>query len=186
MVYSAESRKARSEHNGGTEMGYWGYYVVGRSERPLGELTALAGVRDLLTLLDHRPGGWQVWECPGDGAVDVGNMNTLAQETRAPALFGYVVGSECVVVEAAAPESGAWTACLARDTMAKFLGEDGLTVEDYFLEPHDAAERAVAWAAESGRTVRSAVLLDILTAAPEPSAEELFFRFLDRLGVFPQ
>ena len=77
--------------------------------------------------------------------------------------------SDCVVVEAAAPESGAWTTCLARDAMAGYLGgsEDGLTVDDYFLEPHDAAERAVAWAAESGRTVLAgARSLDVLTADP--------------------
>lgn len=186
VVYSARSRKQRFEHNGGTEMGYWGYYVVGRSARPLGEFEAVAGVRDRLTLLEARPDGWQVWECPGDGSVDVGNMNALARETAAPALFGYVLDSDCVVVEAAAPESGAWTTCLAREAMAGYLGEDELTVEDYFLEPRDAAERAVAWAAESGRTARPAALLDVLTADPEPSAEELFFRFLDRLGVFPQ
>ncbi|MVO83550.1 hypothetical protein GPA10_01935 [Streptomyces sp. p1417] len=167
-------------------MGYWGYYVVGRSERPLGELKAVAGVRDRLTLLDRRPDGWQVWESPGDGTVDVGNMNVLARETAAPALFGYVLDSDSVVIEAAAPESGAWTTCLGREAMAGFLQGDELTVEDYFLEPRDAAERAVAWAAESGRKVGSAVLLDVLTADPEPSAEELFFRFLDRLGVFPQ
>ncbi|MEI5102029.1 hypothetical protein RB200_30300 [Streptomyces sp. PmtG] len=167
-------------------MGYWGYYVVGRSERPLGELGALAAVRGELALLERRSDGWQVWECPSDGSVDVGNMNVLAEETGAPALFGFVMNSDCVVVEAAAPRGGAWATCLARDAMAKYLGADDLTVEDYFLEPGDAAARALAWAAESGRTARSAALLDVLNADPEPSAEELFFRFLDRLGVLPQ
>ncbi|MFF1379893.1 hypothetical protein [Streptomyces sp. NPDC058308] len=169
-------------------MGYWGYYVVGRSERPLAELAAVAGVRDELSLLDRRPDGWQVWEVPGggDGARDIGNMNTLARETDAPALFGYVMDSDCVVVEAAAPRSGSWTTCLARGAMAKYLGDAELTVEDYFLEPRDAAQRAVAWAAESGRTVSSGPLLDVLKADAEPSAEELFFRLLDRLGVVPQ
>ncbi|MEU6821548.1 hypothetical protein ABZ921_13025 [Streptomyces atriruber] len=167
-------------------MGYWGYYVVGRSERPLVELKAVAGLRDELTLLDRRPDGWQVWEVPGNGERDVGNMNTLALESGAPALFGYVMDSACVIVEAAAPESGAWTTCLARRAMAGYLGGSELTVEDYFLEPRDAAERAVAWAAESGRTVPPGPLLDVLNAAAQPSAEELFFRFLDRLGVVPQ
>ncbi|AZM55026.1 hypothetical protein DMA15_22685 [Streptomyces sp. WAC 01529] len=168
-------------------MGYWGCYVVGRSERPLAEFPALTGVRDDLALLDRRPDGWQVWEVPGgEGVRDVGNMNTLALETGAPALFGYVMDSDCVVIEAAAPESGAWTTCLARRAMAVYLGEGELTVEDYFLEPRDAAGRAVVWAAESGRTVRAAPLLDVLKAEAQPSAEELFFRFLDRLGVVPQ
>jgi hypothetical protein len=168
-------------------MGYWGYFVVGRSERPLAELTALQGVRNQLTLHEQRAGGWQVWECPsgGDGNQDVGSMNTLALETGSPALFGYVMDSDCVVVEAAGPESGAWTACLAPGAMAGYIGGDGLTLEDYFLQPRDAAERAVAWAAEAGREVPGEPLVEVLTADPGPFAEALFFRLLDGLGVEP-
>ncbi|MFI6338567.1 hypothetical protein [Streptomyces sp. NPDC050535] len=166
-------------------MGYWGYYVVGRSERPLAELDALSGASGLVPLTTG-PDGWQVWEYPsGDG--DIGSMNTLSQETGAPALFGYVMDSDCVVVEAAAPESGAWTTCLARTAMVRYLGdgEEGLSVDDYFLEPADAATRAVAWAAEAGHTVVAEPLLHVLTADPDPLAENLLFRFLDRLGVVP-
>ncbi|MDN3024460.1 hypothetical protein [Streptomyces sp. S.PB5] len=166
-------------------MGYWGYYVVGRSARPLAELDALAGAEGL-SLSMEAPGGWQVWEYPsGDG--DVGSMNALARETGAPALFGYVMDSDCVVVEAAGPESGAWTTCLARAAMAKYLGADdeGPTLEDYFLEPRDAAERAAAWAEEAGHVVEADVLLDVLTAEADPLAENLFFRLLDRLAVVP-
>jgi hypothetical protein len=180
-------------------MGYWGYYVVGRSERPLAELDALTGAEGM-TLCATAADGWQVWEyptgAPGDegagdagGTADVGNMNSLARETDAPALFGYVMGSDCVVVEAAGPESGAWTTCLARRAMAAYLGDgEGLTVEDYFLEPRDAAERAVAWAAEAGRTVVERSLVEVLSAEPGPAdllAENILFRLLDRLGVVP-
>ncbi|UUU31349.1 hypothetical protein JIX56_16355 [Streptomyces sp. CA-210063] len=177
-------------------MGYWGYYVVGRSGRPLAELDALAGAEGM-TLRATAAGGWQVWECPSgaaddEGAADVGdigNMNTLARETGAPALFGYVMGSDCVVVEAAGPESGAWTTCLARRAMAAYLGDgEGLGVEDYFLEPRDAAERAVAWAAEAGRVVVERSLADVFTSEPgpaDPLAENILFRLLDRLGVVP-
>jgi len=176
-------------------MGYWGYYVVGRSERPLPELDALAGAQGM-TLLEMAADGWQVWEYPsGDG--DVGSMNALAQETRAPALFGYVMDSDCAAIEAAAPDSGAWTTCLVRGAMAGYLAGadsggdadgDALGVDDYFLEPRDAAERAVAWAAEAGHTVAAEPLVEVLSTDPEPSAplaENLFFRLLDRLGVVP-
>jgi hypothetical protein len=168
-------------------MGYWGYFVVGRAERPLAGLTALAGLEGL-----RRHGtaadGWQVWEWPSaDG--EIGAMHALAHETGAPALFGYVMDSACVVVEAAAEESGVWTTCLARAATARFLGagNEGPTLEDYFLPPRDAAERAVAWAAEAGRAVAAEPLYDILTADPDPDpvAENLFFRLLDRLGVVP-
>jgi hypothetical protein len=164
-------------------MGYWGYFVVGRGERPLAELDALAGAEGMV-LRESAPGGWQVWEY-ANGEGDVGNMNALALETGSPALFGYVMDSASVVLEAAGPESGAWTTCLARSAMAGYLGEDGLTVEDYFLEPRDAAARAVAWAAEAGHEVAEEPLLDVLTADPDPLAENLFFRMLDRLGVVP-
>ncbi|MCK8435301.1 hypothetical protein G3I77_20450 [Streptomyces sp. D2-8] len=179
-------------------MGYWGYFVVGRGERPLPELDALAAAGDGPTQRAFAPGGWQVWEYPSSDG-DIGNMNALAQETGAPALFGYVMNSECVVLEAAAVESGAWTTCLARSAMAGYLGanREGLTLEDYFLEPGDAAERAVRWAAEAGCEVNADALMDVLTSDPEPpplsaslergdpQAENLLFRFLDRLGVGP-
>ncbi|WP_406725893.1 hypothetical protein WJ438_16185 [Streptomyces sp. GD-15H] len=177
-------------------MGFWGCFVVGRGERPLAGLDAPAGARGM-TLRTSAPGGWQIWEYPsGDGGI--GNMNDLARETGAPALFGYVRDSDCVVVEAAAPESGAWTTCLARAAMAGYLGagadgeqdgveQGGLTLEDYFLEPRDAADRAVEWAAEAGHTVSAGELVGVLTADPDPGsmAENLFFRLLDRLGVVP-
>ncbi|MFE1236914.1 hypothetical protein [Streptomyces tendae] len=152
-------------------MGYWGYFVVGRAERPLAELEALSGAADM-TLRQSAPEGWQVWEFAG-GDGDVGNMNDLAGQTGAPALFGYVMDSDCVVVEAAAPESGAWTTCLARTAMAGYLGaeRDGLTLEDYFLEPRDAAERAVAWAAEAGRVARAGELTEVLSDDPAAAAD---------------
>lgn len=166
-------------------MGYWGYFVVGRSERPLGESDALAGAEGL-SLRVEASEGWQVWEYPS-GEGDVGSMNSLAQETGSPALFGYVMDSDCVVVEAAGPRSGAWTTCLARTAMAEYIGggKEGLTLEDYFLEPRDAAERAVSWAEEAGHAVAAERVLEVLTAEPDPLAENLFFRLLDRLAVVP-
>lgn len=166
-------------------MGYWGYFVVGRGERPLAELDALSGAGGM-TLRERTADDWQVWEYPsGDG--EVGSMNDLARESGAPALFGYVMDSACVVVEAAAPDSGAWTACLGRAAMARHLGagDDALTLEDYFLEPPDAAGRAAVWAAEAGREVNAESLVDVLTAEADSLAENLFFRLLDRLGVVP-
>lgn len=154
-------------------MGYWGYFVVGRGE--LGE--PAEGLREHTV----APDGWRVWEYPStDG--DVGSMNALARQTGAPALFGYVMDSSCVVVEAAGPRSGAWAACLGRTALAGYLGE---ALEDYFLDPRDAADRAVAWAAEAGRTADADALLEVFTADPAPLAENLFFQLLDRLGVVP-
>ncbi len=136
-------------------------------------------------------------------------MNDLAGQIGAPALFGYGMDSDCVVVEAAAPESGAWTTCLARSAMAGYLGaeKEGLTLEDYFLEPRDAAERCRGLgrggrAHRERRGVGGGLSADPGAdpgagrgsgpdAGPDGDAEagsvaeNLFFRFLDRLGVEP-
>jgi hypothetical protein len=177
-------------------MGYWGCLVVARSDRPLAEPDALAAAKGM-ELRGEAPGGWQIREYPsGDG--EVGNMNVLTAETGAPAP-GYVMDSASVVVEAAAPESGAWTTCLARAAMAGHLDAagEGLTIEDQFLDPRDAADRTGDWSAEAGHEVDVEPLVDVLTSDPDPRplstslergdslAENLFFGLLDRLVVVP-
>jgi hypothetical protein len=57
-------------------MGYWGYFVVGRGERPLAELDALAGAADAMVRRTSAPGGWQVWEYPSSRDGDVGNLTS--------------------------------------------------------------------------------------------------------------
>jgi len=162
-------------------MGFWGYYVVGNGGRPLAELDALAPVRDGIALHEQRADGWQIWEA---SAPDVGSMGKLAQDSGAPALFGFVMDSACVAVEAAGPESGAWNACLAPEAMATFLATEGKEPDDLFLPSQDAAERAAAWALEAGRTPAPVKdLVRVLTAPADPSAELLFFRFIERLGL---
>lgn len=95
------------------------------------------------------------------------------------------MNSACVVV--AAPGSGAWTTCLVRSAMAGHVGGggQGLTLEDCFREPRDAAEGAVRRAAGAGHEVNAGALADVLTSDPDPLAENVFFRFLDRLGGVP-
>ncbi|WP_327115435.1 hypothetical protein OG206_12740 [Streptomyces sp. NBC_01341] len=163
-------------------MGFWGVYLVGRSGEPLPDHPALRDARDLLTLREYRADGWQVWCHPGDPPL--GPMAALADAARAPVLLGFVMDSVCVAVEAAGPHSGSWYACLGRAPMTAHLVRDGTTLEDLFLPPEDAAARAVRWAAESGRGVLEGPLLELLRIEqPEWSADELFFAFLDRLGI---
>ncbi|MEV0092016.1 hypothetical protein [Streptomyces sp. NPDC050738] len=168
-------------------MGFWGYYIVGRSDRPLDELGALADVRAGLVLHEERRDGWQVWRRPSDPDGDAGDMGALARgvakETGLPALFAFVMGGECVVVEAAAPVGGSWFGCLGREAMARYLGADGLVLEDLFLGAREAAVRAVEWAGEAGLAAQERALLDVLHLREGPPAEELLDRFLDRLGL---
>ncbi|MER5459200.1 MULTISPECIES: hypothetical protein [unclassified Streptomyces] len=163
-------------------MGFSGYYVVGRSGRPLAEQGALAGVRANLALYQRRADGWQIWQHPKE--PDIGDMGALARSMGSPVLFGFVMDSDCVVVEAAAPDSGSWYACLAREAMAGYLDASGMVLDDLFLTAEDAVRRAAEWAAEAGTTMAAGPLKGVLCAKrPEPFAEELFFRFLDGLGI---
>jgi hypothetical protein len=163
-------------------MGFSGYYVVGRSERPLAEQGALVGVRENLALYQQRGVGWQIWQHPSE--PDIGDMGALARSMRSPVLFGYVMNSDCVAVEAAAPQSGSWYACLARETMAGYLHANGMVLDDLFLPAEEAVLRAAEWAAEAGTTPAAGQLREALSAKrPEPLAEELFFRFLGGLGI---
>ncbi|MFD5872488.1 hypothetical protein [Streptomyces sp. NPDC060322] len=163
-------------------MGFWGCYLVGRSGEPLIGHPALRDARERLTLREYRADGWQVWSHPTEPSL--GSMTALADAARAPVLLGFVMDGACVAVEAAAPHSGSWYACLGRAPMAERMGRDGATLEDFFLPPEDAAARAVEWAAETGRGVLEGPLLELLRIEwPEWSAEELFFAFLDRLGI---
>lgn len=163
-------------------MGLWGYYLVARSDGPLAEHDALREIRDRLTPWQYRAGGWQVWAHPSEPPL--GDMASLARNLRAPCLFGYVMDSACAVVEAAAPHSGSWYACLGRVPMAAHLSQDDMVLDDLFLPPEDAAARAVQWAGETGHRVPEGPLLELLrTERPETSVEDLFFAFLDRLGL---
>ncbi|MBD2833512.1 hypothetical protein RKD45_004312 [Streptomyces griseus] len=167
---------------GERDVGFWGCYLVGRSGEPLIGHPALRDARERLTLREYRADGWQVWSHPTDSSL--GSMTALADAARAPVLLGFVMDGVCVAVEAAAPHSGSWYACLGRTPMAEHLGPDGPTREELFLPPEDAAARAVRWAAETGRGVREGPLLELLRIErPERSGEELFFAFLDRLGI---
>ncbi|MFE4452104.1 hypothetical protein [Streptomyces sp. NPDC056796] len=163
-------------------MGFWGCYLVGRSGEPLIFHPALRDARERLTLREYRADGWQVWSHPTEPPL--GSMAALADAARAPVLLGFVMDGVCVAVEASAPRSGSWYACLGRAPMAARLDRDGTTADDLFLSPEDAAARAVLWAAESGRGVLEGPLLELLRVErPARSGEELFFAFLDRLGI---
>lgn len=179
-------------------MGYWGYFVVGRAERPLAELEALSGAGDM-TLRQSAPDGWQVWEFPG-GDGDVGNMNDLAGQTGAPALFGYVMDSDCVVVEAARPRAGrgrpAWRAPPWPATWApNGTGSPWRTTSWNPGTPpsapspgpprRDVPRAPPNWRGCCRTTRRGARRGGDRVLAPGPVAENLFFRFLDRLGVVP-
>ena len=166
-------------------MGLWGSFILGRADRPLLALHALEQYGGRLKRCEERQGGWQVWLLSGEPVLDDPKplLADLTKETGAPALTGFVMDSDCVAVEALGRTGGLWRACLDRESMAAYLAEDGQQVDDWFLQPGDAAARAVGWAAEAGYAVAVEPLLEVLKDEADPFAEDLFFEFLTRLGL---
>ena len=172
---------------GAQEVGYWGYFVVAKTERPATGLVSLGDVRDRLGGFERVPVGWRVWEHPGEPGIDAGPVVVqLAQEIQGPAMIGFVMDSDCVVIEAAGPASGSWTACLGPRLMDGYLSESGHRVEDWFLPPHEAAERLTTWAREAGLASAHPLPPALFRADVDPWAQDKFFDLLEETGLdFP-
>ncbi|MET8801989.1 hypothetical protein [Streptomyces sp. NPDC004546] len=167
-------------------MGYWGYFVVAESASPLGGLACTRATPGL-TLNRRLSGDWQVWEHPAEPEIEADDLAlALAEETGKPALVGFVMDSDCVVIEAADSSNGAWTACLSPKAMAGYLADDGQRPEDWMLAPNQAAEHAVTWARLTGHQVANAPLVEIFQKEADPFAEDLFFALLGSLGLGPE
>ncbi|SOD84264.1 hypothetical protein [Streptomyces sp. Ag109_G2-15] len=164
-------------------MGYWGYFAVAESASPLGGLACTRAIPGL-TLNRRLSGDWQVWEHPAEPDIEADDLAlALAEETGKPALVGFVMDSDCVVIEAADSTNGAWTACLSPKAMAGYLAEDGQQLEDWMLAPEQAAEHAVNWARLTGRQVAMAPLVEVFQKEADPFAEDLFFTLLGSLSL---
>lgn len=164
-------------------MGYWGYFTVAESASPLGDLACTRAIPGL-TLNRRLSRNWQVWEHPAEPDIEAeGLALALTEETGKPALVGFVMDSDCVVIEAADSSNGAWTACLSPKAMAGYLAEDGQQLEDFMLTPEQAAEHAAIWAALTGNQVAVAPLTDIFQREADPFAEDLFFTLLRGLSL---
>ncbi|MEV0279976.1 hypothetical protein AB0I22_26785 [Streptomyces sp. NPDC050610] len=166
-------------------MGFWGYFVIGRSERGLVECAVFDESRDHLELTDTFADGWQLWQHPPE--PELGDIDSLVRgltkETGAPALAAYVLDSECAVVAAASPSGGSWSACLGRATMARYMEQSEMDIGELFLTPRDAASQGVAWAAAAGHIANAGALARVMAAEPEPFVENLFYDLLAELGI---
>ena len=166
-------------------MGFWGYLVVGRSDRELAACSTLAAGRDRLELSATFADGWQLWQHPSQpGLGDLDDVAlSLARETGAPTLLAFVMDSDCAVLEGAGPVRGSWTACLGRAAMARHMAANEILLDDIFPSPAGSALRAADWAAAAGRSVNSDGLAAVLSADPEPDVQRLFHEVLEKLGI---
>jgi hypothetical protein len=134
-------------------MGFWGTFLVARSERPLPEL---AGVRELADCVAwHGTGrdGWQAvqlhrapegWQPPMTGADGRERLleSVLAQTGR-PVLAGIVLDSDGGQVIGYSPRGGRWSGWLMLERIVDYLGApytDCLDVDEDEELPEDLDE----------------------------------------------
>jgi hypothetical protein len=149
-------------------MGFSGYHIVGRDDRPLPELYALKPHRHWVTGNLPRADNWQV--CSLRSGADLGDSISLlidiAAETFEPVLLASFVLSEGSAVEGFSSPYGYWWTRLTRASCAS-----------------DVAERAVNWAAAAHRTVEATTIVDLLGSPSAARMDAVFEEFLERLGL---
>jgi hypothetical protein len=172
-------------------MSLFGCFIVARSEHPLWDLPVLrrfcaeAVDPDIAPaqVVGHRADGtWQQVQTFDGNGFDIAD---LVLETGSPVMFIYVVESEFGGIEAQTPGGDRWWGYLNPDAA---VGDYGAPEPP---EPLTAiANRAVAWAAHTGRTANAEAVVQALQQRPGPFGEgvdalleALDFRFGPQLPV---
>ncbi|MGV9247232.1 hypothetical protein [Streptomyces sp. NPDC003710] len=163
-------------------MGYWGSLIVVRHRQPLHGAAAFAD-REQVELLQERADDWRLWSLEGQTSLDEESLIELVEVTGHPVLAGFVMDSDCLVLEGRTRNQATWRACLDRAAMSAYMAENGQSVDEWFLGPEEAAERAVVWARAAGLTPLPETIADVLSRRSDPFVEDLFQGFLDGLGI---
>ncbi|MGW6394687.1 hypothetical protein ACWFR1_30205 [Streptomyces sp. NPDC055103] len=135
-----------------------------------------------MELLQERADDWRLWSLEGQTSIDEGSLIELVEVTGHPVLAGFVMDSDCLVLEGRTRDQETWRACLDRTATSAYMAEDGQSVDDWFPGPEVATERAVAWARAAGLTPTPKAIADVLSKRSAPFVEDLFQEFLDGLG----
>jgi hypothetical protein len=187
-------------------VGFWGDFVVARSDGPLAELGPFAtkpgcsdGHTDCLSVCERRPGGWQtVQVChylPGDD-YDWW-LNELVAATGAPVMIATVADSAMGQLRGLAPSGVGWTTFLdpesadaegmldyRADPDGEFDGEpEGAAVQRVLDEAPEMADRIAGWAAEAGFRADAEAIRALLVTESDPFVEDIFFDLLDSCGL---
>lgn len=163
-------------------MGYWGSLIVVNSRQPLNEVSDFTGARKL-EILQERGRNWRIWSLEGNDSLDDDDLGRLVDLTGMPVLVGFVMDSDCLVLEGHTKYQNTWRSCLDRQSMAAYMAENDQTVEDWFLSPEEAADHAVIWARDAGLTVTREGLIEVFKERADLYVEDLFQKLLKQLGI---
>lgn len=165
-------------------MGFWGLFLLARSDAPLSELPAVAAVGVPCT--DHRLGdGWRLGQMRmGDDAYDPADLaHDTVRDTAAPALAMYVVDSDYAEVSCDSPHEVRHTFLLNHEAALGYL-----MPWDEPPPPPPPPSATVAelrrWASEAGTTASADALAAALPESPGPFGDGVD-ALLAALGIPP-
>ncbi|MCF2528881.1 hypothetical protein [Yinghuangia soli] len=190
-------------------MGYWGEYVVVRSDRPALEIAVLSdgrcregheiGLCDVGSFGD----GWQVLSvCHALPGSPPETVRQLGEETGAPALSCYILDDDTGLIHGWSREGGSWRTWFHPKLAADYEMPSHICYEDETGMPSTAylaaweaahsqivdgmparATQMAAWATEAGWTPDGAVLLNELLSDEIGFAQAQFQVLLAAMGA---
>jgi hypothetical protein len=161
-------------------VGYWGYIVAAKDERPLNDIPELATFGDDYVKVEPLRGGWQQAWVAGASDDPLVGVEALARATDAPAIGAFILDSDCGPVAATTPSGAKWAATLAKATAIGDyqMPDDGVSA--------DAAMRSLRlWAEQAGLQTD----IDLMRKALDENAlgpEHLFGLLLEAMGIAPR
>ncbi|MFD7880195.1 hypothetical protein ACFV5G_40040 [Streptomyces sp. NPDC059766] len=189
-------------------MGFWGYFIFARSERPLLEAPVFVGLgqdqKAAVRTLRPRPGGWQTLQLDTDSWSE-SQLPALVEWTSAPACTAWIHDSDMAYVTGLGTDGRRWETRLHPDIAAALMVKDPEDLDDssvWWSSPEFAAAArlihaeldaevptvaasVIAWAASAGVAVPDLqARIEEVLRSKEVFAEEVFFNLLDALG-FP-
>lgn len=167
-------------------MGFWGTFVVCHTRDSLETIAALAQFSEDLEECWRCADSWTIARYAGDRLTGASAelIADLVAQTQAPALLGFVMDSDAVIVEASSKEHGYWRSGLGRAALANFAAENGQDLSDWGLaDDRTATQYGLAWAAVAGCKADEGALAQAWHQEGDPFIEPVFFRFLTSLGL---
>lgn len=159
-------------------MGFWGSYLIARTDGPLAEHAAVTALGGDIDLTVGTGGGWQVVAVHAADPTETGGaLAALLASTGAPALAAIVADSDFASVTARSPGGADW------DTV---VNPQGAASYGFPIAPADDAvvAAAAAWAEEAVGSPSDPAALRTALLTENVFAEESLQQLGRALGVW--
>lgn len=154
-----------------------------RSSEPISSLLDFVDSAFVTPFAVSASSAWGAWTVKREDPISDEELAVLSSRAAAPVLTGYIMDSDCAVIEGLGSESGFWRTCLGRDAMSAYMEESETDVDSWFLSPSESVQVSRTWAGEAGLRASAEKLSEVFQVQPDPFVEEVFTDLIAALGV---